>query len=156
MSGEPASGEPAGGDPARGSPASIVVQRFVEWPDTDAAGHYHHSSVVRWVEAAEAVLHERLDLLELFGSVPRVRYEVDYLARLWFRDRVDIALWVESVGRTSLRYAFEVRRGSEVAARGVMVAVNADPTAGGTAAWPEAAREALLTAGPQRPQQLVD
>ena len=138
-----------------GEPASIVVQRLVEWPDTDAAGHYHHSSVLRWVEAAEAMLHERLDLLELFGTVPRVRYEVDYLARLWFRDRVDVALSVESVGRTSLRYAFEVRRGSEVAARGAMVAVNSDPAAG-TAAWPPIARERLLTAGPQRPQQLVD
>jgi 2-aminobenzoate-CoA ligase len=41
---------------------------------------------------SRGVLHERLDLLELFGTVPRVRYEVDYLARLWFRDRVDVAL----------------------------------------------------------------
>ena len=36
--------------------AAVLVQRRVEWPDTDAAGHYHHSTVVRWVEAAEAVL----------------------------------------------------------------------------------------------------
>jgi len=139
-----------------GEPASIVVQRLVEWPDTDAAGHYHHSSRSAGWRQPEAMLHERLDLLELFGTVPRVRYEVDYLARLWFRDRVDVALSVESVGRTSLRYAFEVRRGSEVAARGAMVAVNSDPAAGGTAAWPPIARERLLTAGPQRPQQLVD
>jgi len=38
------------------SPASVVVDRRVEWQDTDAAGHYHHSTVIRWVEAAEAVL----------------------------------------------------------------------------------------------------
>ena len=34
---------------------AIRVERTVEWPDTDAAGHYHHSSVIRWVEAAETV-----------------------------------------------------------------------------------------------------
>jgi len=135
-----------------GGPASVVVQRWVEWPDTDAAGHYHHSAVVRWVEAAEATLHERLDLLELFGVVPRVRYEVDYLSRLWFRDMVDIELRVAEVGRTSLRYEFEVRRGDEVAARGAMVAVHSDPGGAGTTAWADDVRKKLLEAGPQRPE----
>jgi acyl-CoA thioester hydrolase len=108
---------------------------MVEWPDTDAAGHYHHSSVIRWVEAAEAALHTELGLDELFGTVPRVHYEVDYLARLWFRDLVQITLEVESVGRTSLTYAFVVRRDGEVAARGRMVCVHADPKGEGATAW---------------------
>lgn len=128
--------------------ASVVIERMVEWPDTDAAGHYHHSSVIRWVEAAEAVLHENLGLPELFGRVPRVRYEVDYLARLWFRDRVRVELAVAEVGTTSVRYAFEVRRGEEVAARGVMVCVNSDPAADppATTPWSEEVRTALTTA----------
>lgn len=133
-----------------GQPASVVVQRWVEWPDTDAAGHYHHSTVVRWAEAAEATLHDRLDLLSLFGVVPRVRYEVDYLARLWFRDLVDIEFYVADVGRTSVRYEFEVRRGDEVAARGAMIAVHSD--AAGTTPWPDEVRKKLLEAGPQRPE----
>jgi acyl-CoA thioester hydrolase len=114
---------------------SVTVERMVEWPDTDAAGHYHHSSVIRWVEAAEAALHTELGLDELFGTVPRVHYEVDYLARLWFRDLVQITLEVESVGRTSLTYAFVVRRDGEVAARGRMVCVHADPKGDGATAW---------------------
>jgi acyl-CoA thioester hydrolase len=114
---------------------SVTVERMVEWPDTDAAGHYHHSSVIRWVEAAEAALHTELGLDELFGTVPRVHYEVDYLARLWFRDLVQITLEVESVGRTSLTYAFVVRRDGEVAARGRMVCVHADPKGEGATAW---------------------
>lgn len=65
------------------APTSIVVRREVEWRDTDAAGHYHHSAVIHWVEAAEAALQQRLGLGELYGTVPRVRYEVDYLDRLW-------------------------------------------------------------------------
>ena len=121
----------------------VVIDRVVEWPDTDAAGHYHHSAVIRWVEAAEAALHEQLGVLDLFGSVPRVRYEVDYLQRLWFRDPVEIALWVAAIGTTSLRYEFEVRRGESTAARGALVCVHADPQGEGATPWPEHARAAL-------------
>jgi len=39
-------------------PARVVIERRVEWPDTDADGHQHHSVVMRWVEEAEAALLE--------------------------------------------------------------------------------------------------
>lgn len=123
--------------------ASITIERMVEWPDTDAAGHYHHSTVIRWVEAAEAELHEELGLLDLFGVVPRVHYEVDYLTRLWFRDRVRITLTVAEVGRTSLRYAFTVSRGAELAARGAMVCVRSDPHGQGSTPWDPATAAVL-------------
>jgi YbgC/YbaW family acyl-CoA thioester hydrolase len=135
--------------------AAVVVQRRVEWPDTDAAGHYHHSTVVRWVEAAEAVLYERLGLRELFGRIPRVRYEVDYRDRLWFGDVVDVAFGVAHLGRTSITYAFEVRRGEPVVAAGTMVAVSSDPTDGGTAPWPDEVRKAFTTSGALRPERLA-
>ena len=137
-----------------GAPASVRIQRRVEWPDTDAAGHYHHSTVVRWVEAAEAVLYERLGLIALFGSIPRVRYEVDYRARLWFGDVVDVRISVAQLGRTSIRYAFEVRRGDDVAAVGGMVAVHSGVGAG-TEAWGDDARTAFTTGGEQVPELLT-
>jgi acyl-CoA thioester hydrolase len=123
--------------------ATVTIERMVEWRDTDAAGHYHHATVIRWVEAAEAELHERLGLLDLFGSVPRVHYDVDYTARLWFRDRVSIELTVAELGTSSLRYEFTVRRGDEVAARGALVCVNSDPSTEAAAAWPDDVRAAL-------------
>jgi acyl-CoA thioester hydrolase len=129
---------------AASTPPSTTIERAVEWTDTDAAGHYHHSTVIRWVEAAESALHEQLGLLDLFGTVPRVRYEADFTARLWFRDRVRITIEVADVGTSSLRYAFVVRRGDQVAARGSMVCVNADPAHEGTAPWPADVRRALL------------
>lgn len=94
---------------ARG-PASVAIRRLVEWSDTDAAARYHHSTVIRWVEAAEAELLRALDLLDVFGFVPRVRYEVDYLGPLFFRDEIELVLTVESVGGASIRYGFDVRR----------------------------------------------
>ncbi|HJT93100.1 MAG TPA: thioesterase family protein [Mycobacterium sp.] len=124
----------------------VTIERIVEWPDTDAAGHYHHSTVVRWVEAAEADLNERLGVLTLFGVVPRARYEVDYRARLWFRDRVTVTLWVAEVGRSSLRYAFAVRRGDDVAASGAMTVVHIDPAAGRPLPWPDDVRSLMEAA----------
>lgn len=133
----------------------VSVSRSVDWCDTDAAGHYHHSSVIRWVEAAENELHVQLGLLDLFGAVPRVRYEVDYLDRLWFRDEVVTDLWVESLGRTSLVYGFEVVGPRGPAARGRMVCVNVLGRSGDShgagsppAPWPEEVRRRFAPSVP--------
>jgi acyl-CoA thioester hydrolase len=130
----------------------VTVTRRVEWHDTDAAGHYHHSAVLRWVESAETELHERLGLADLMAHAPRVRYEVDYSGRLYYRDRVEVALAVTAVGETSARYAFEVRRAGDgaLAARGAVVVVNVERPAGGKAPWPDRVRAALRgTAAPR-------
>lgn len=131
---------------------SVLVERRVEWADTDAAGHYHFSAVLRWVEAAEAVLLRRLGLGELFGSIPRVHFEADYLERLWFGDSVDIELRVEKVGTSSLHYRFDVRGPNGPAATGRMSVVHSAATAKGTVPWPEETRRVLCEAGAQTPE----
>lgn len=134
---------------------SVVIERRVEWPDTDAAGHYHHSTVVRWVEAAEAVLLRRLGLAHLFGSTPRVHFEADYRARLWFGDLVRVELRVERVGTASLRYAFTVRgQGEGEAATGRMTIAHSAARASGSTPWPDEVRDLLTKAGPQAPETL--
>ncbi|MGH2871484.1 MAG: acyl-CoA thioesterase, partial [Solirubrobacteraceae bacterium] len=95
------------------------------------------------------VLLERLGLGDLaVGHCPRVRVSVDYRSRLAVRDLVEIELGVASLGRSSVRYEFVVRRGEEVAAAGAIVGVLAGPERGsGSVAWPASARRALLGAG---------
>ncbi|GAA1162110.1 acyl-CoA thioesterase [Ornithinicoccus hortensis] len=116
---------------------AVRIERQVDWIDTDAAGHYHHSSVIRWAEAAEAELLRRVGAPDLTPTVPRVRYEVDYLDRLYFRDTALVDLWVDKVGTSSLRYGFEVTRaGHGPAARGAMTCVLVDPGTGASAPWP--------------------
>ncbi|MFI1938763.1 acyl-CoA thioesterase [Streptomyces purpureus] len=135
------------------NPAGIVIERRVEWPDTDAAGHYHHSTVVRWVEAAEAALLRRLGLAHLFGSTPRVHFEADYRARLWFGDLVRVELRVTKVGATSLHYAFTVRtQGDETAATGRMSIAHSSSRASGSTPWPDDVRELFTKAGRQAPE----
>ncbi|MFE3228898.1 acyl-CoA thioesterase [Nocardia sp. NPDC059228] len=132
----------------------IAIERVVDWQDTDAAGHYHHSTVVRWVEAAEAALLDRIGLRWLFGRIPRVRYEVDYLERLWFGDTASISLSVGNVGRSSLRYDFIITRipavtqpslpePSTIAARGVLTAAHVPNADRGSMPWPDNIAAAL-------------
>lgn len=126
--------------------SGVVIERRVEWPDTDAAGHHHHSTILRWVEAAEAEFYDSIGLIDLFGVIPRVRVEVNHRARLWFRDVVRIKLWVERVGTTSLTFRFEIDRDGTGAADGSMTVVHLDPDAGRGRAWPASVRAALAPA----------
>jgi YbgC/YbaW family acyl-CoA thioester hydrolase len=137
-------------------PASIVVQRRIEWSDTDASGAYHNTAIARFMEAAETALLDRLGFLgEVYGRLPRAHLEVDFLRPLWHRDLVDVVLTVAAVGRTSITYEVEVRRDGEPCARGRSVAVLLDRAGGRPVPWPEPYRHLLATAGPQRPERLV-
>ncbi|HEX3648596.1 MAG TPA: thioesterase family protein [Pseudonocardiaceae bacterium] len=120
----------------------VTVERRLEWHDTDAAGHHHHSVILRWAEDAEAELLRGLGVQWLFGRTPRVRYEVDYKARLWFGDPASVRLWVAAVGTTSLTFRFEVTGPAGVVAAGSVVIVHALPD-GAATPWPAEVRAAL-------------
>lgn len=141
--------------PEAGAGASVVIERRIEWMDTDAAGQHHNTSIMRLVEAAEAVLHTRLGIVgETFGRTPRARSEINFCSPLRFNDRVRVALWVEEVGRTSLRYGFTVHRDDALAADGALTIVSVDPEGGRPVAWAQHQRNSLLTAGPQQGEAL--
>ncbi len=138
------------------APASIVVQRRIEWPDTDASANYHNTAAFRFIEVAETALLERLGFLhEIYGRLPRAHVEADFLRPLVFRDLVDIELSVAAVGRSSVTYAFEMVANGEVAVRGRAVVVLLSEARGEPVPWPDTWRQALLTAGPQAPELLT-
>jgi acyl-CoA thioester hydrolase len=112
--------------------------------DTDAAGIWHHSVIIRWAEEAEAELHRRLGIIDqTFGATPRVRTEFEFHDALEFDDVVDITLSVSSVGTTSVTYEVDVARGSTQVASGRMVAVLIDRDGGEKEPWPDSIRRAL-------------
>ena len=125
--------------------ASVTVTMHVEWADTDAAGHHHHASVTRWVEAAEAELYRSIGHPQLMVVVPRVAYQAEYLDRLFYQEALDVTLRVRTVGRTSLTYDFEVRRAADgvLAARGSYTVVHIGEPQGRGMPWPGALRKAL-------------
>ena len=81
----------------------------VGWIDTDAGGRIHFTVAFRWAETAETGLYRKLGLLdEGRGDYPRRHVEADYLRVLVFDDEVEVRIRVESVGRTSIRFTWEV------------------------------------------------
>jgi len=121
----------------------VTIERTVEWYDTDAAGHQHHSVILRWAEAAEAELLRQHGVAWLFGRTPRVRHEVDYRSRLWFGEVCKTRFWVESLGRTSLTFAFEVHGQNGLAANGSVIVVHAEPDQDKATPWPDDVVKAL-------------
>jgi acyl-CoA thioesterase FadM len=132
-------------DPAPANGANVVIERRIEWMDTDAAGQHHNTAIMRLVESAEAALHRNLGIVdETFGRTPRVRAETNFRGRLRFDDLVRVELRVDDVGRTSLRYGFAVHRGRELVADGALVIVRFDTTREVAVEWPVHQRALLL------------
>ncbi|MGP2439925.1 acyl-CoA thioesterase [Streptomyces sp. JW3] len=121
--------------------------------DTDAAGHHHNTSVVRFVEAAEAELVRGLGITEYFQVAPRVRYEVDYGSRLWFGQRTTTAVEIEHVGTSSMTLRFEVwgeetaEHPRRLAASGRCTVAHVPAGADRGRPWPAAWRRAFTAGG---------
>ncbi|WP_044487852.1 acyl-CoA thioesterase [Mycobacterium colombiense] len=123
--------------------AEVTVERRVEWFDTDAAGHQHHSCIVRFVEAAEAELMRRHGLEWLFGRTPRVHHEVNYRRRLWFGELVRTTLRVRRIGQASMTFDFEVEGPHGIAADGLVVIAHSAPDSPSATPWPDEVVTAL-------------
>lgn len=119
-----------------------VERARVAWVDTDAGGRIHFTAAFRWAEVAEAGLMRRHGLLERWGNYPRRRVEAEFLKVLVFEDEIETAIRVERVGRTSITYAWTIRRDREPCVEGRHTVVHVDD-AGRPEALPDEVRVAL-------------
>jgi YbgC/YbaW family acyl-CoA thioester hydrolase len=118
-----------------------ISQSRVAWIDTDAGGRIHFTAAFRWAEAAETGLMRSLGLLDVWGDYPRRAVEAEYLAVLRFEDEFEVELTVEKVGKSSITYAWEIRRlDGEVCIRGRHTAVHVDADGRPAPLSPEARR----------------
>lgn len=122
-----------------------MIERVVEWADTDASGYIHNGFAGRLLEAAEAELLRRIGLAHLVPQMPRVRTVAEFHARLRYGDTVRAELRLAAIGRTSLTWGLSARGpGGVVAISAATVVVHAPgPSA---VPWPEEARAALVAA----------
>jgi acyl-CoA thioesterase FadM len=139
-------------------PARIRIHHRVEWLDTDAAGIYHWSTVIRFAEAAEAALHNALGITELtFGATPRLSVAFEFTRPLRFNDEVTVDFAVEQLGRSSVRYGIVVSDDHErVAATGAITTCLVDASLNGSRPWPDHARAALAGAGERHVGRVSD
>ena len=126
------------GQPPNGPLAdTFYYRRRVEFADTDAAGIAHFTSLIRYAESAEHAflrsigssvmrsanrVHwadanasarprdgESAAALEAEVDWPRARLEVDFTAPAYFEDVIEIAVQVERLGRSSVKYRHTLR-----------------------------------------------
>ena len=109
--------------------ALFRTSRRVEFADTDMAGIVHFANFFRYMEAAEHAFLRACGLsvaLEWEGesfSFPRVAASCDYLKPARFQDVLEVSVAVRRLGRSSVTYGFEFRKGGEALARGQITAV---------------------------------
>ena len=138
------------------APASIIVQRRIEWSDTDASGYWHNTAAFRWIEVAETALLQQLGMMDaIYGRMPRVQISAQFRKGLRHKDLVDLELTIAALGRSSVTYAFRMTSGGTVAAEGTAVAVLLDRAGGRPVPWPDEYRTLLLGSGPQPGEALV-
>ena len=132
-------------------PARVVLRRRIEWMDTDAAGIYHWSTVLRFAESAEAALHTALGFAHrTFGVTLRLHISCDFKEPVRFNDVVEVELRVTDVGRTSATQVVTLRHDGRVAAIAKVVICHIDRANGRPTPWPDDIRALLTSAGPQQ------
>ncbi len=117
-------------------------RRLVAFSETDSAGIVHFAQLFRYMEDAEHAFFRSLGLSVhttgddgSFRGFPRVHASADFLAPLRFEDEVLVRVFVSSLGRSSVRWRFEVLRceGDLLCARGETVTVCTERATGGAA-----------------------
>jgi len=122
---------------------AITIERRIEWMDTDAAGIWHYSTAIRFVEAAETELHRELGIIDrTFGHTPRAHVEFDFHRTVRFDDLIATTLAVSRVGTTSVTYSVTMTCQGDPVASGQVVTVLIDE-GGKPTPWPGQVREAL-------------
>jgi acyl-CoA thioester hydrolase len=108
---------------------SFVIQRRVEFCETDAAGIAHFSAFFQYMEQAEHALLRHLGLSVVWpdehGTIswPRVSAQCDYTGAVKFEEVMDVAVRVDRLGTKSVTYGFEFTRDTRPVATGKITAV---------------------------------
>jgi acyl-CoA thioester hydrolase len=107
--------------------ASIELERRLRWADSDAAGRLHFPRIFELVEEAESELVRSIDwpMNRSMGyDFPRVHVECRFIRVIELDEQFRLRLAVGKLGRTSIRYDYQVfRADEELAIEGTMTIV---------------------------------
>ena len=117
---------------------SIEIKRRVRWPDVDASGRIYFARIFDFASEGEwELLHSNGISRKELGKTydfPRVHAECHFKKMIELGEVFTLRFWPGKLGRTSIRYNFEVRLEKdpqEIAATGsitVVVIRNGKPT----------------------------
>ena len=97
----------------------FTIEERVRWGDVDAAGIIFYGAYIRFFEIAETELFRTVGLPygkifeELNIWLPRVHLECDFHRAAQMDDMLEVSVYVARIGKSSLRFNFEVRKRNE-------------------------------------------
>jgi YbgC/YbaW family acyl-CoA thioester hydrolase len=108
--------------------ASIEFKRRLRWADADAAGRLHFPRIFEIIEEAESELLRSvewpLNVRRKAYDFPRVHLECQFRRIISLDEPFRLRLTVGKLGRTSIRYDYQVfDAGEELAIEGTMTVV---------------------------------
>ena len=109
-------------------PATIELKRRLRWADADAAGRLHFPRIFEIVEEAEGELLRSIEwplaVRRRDYDLPRAHVECRFLRMLELDAPFRLKLTVGKLGRSSIRYDYQVfDDGEELAIEGTMTVV---------------------------------
>jgi YbgC/YbaW family acyl-CoA thioester hydrolase len=108
-------------------PAAVELKRHLRWADADAAGRLHFPRIFEIIEEAESELVRRIDwpMNRSMGyDFPRAHVECRFIRVLTLDSPFRLRLTVGKLGRTSIRYDYQVFGADEqLAIEGTMTVV---------------------------------
>lgn len=119
-----------------------VMQRRVEFHETDGAGIIHFSNYYKYMDTAVAEFFRSLDLpgpiTRYWGGIgqdeydwPYVRTSCEFKKPARFDDLLHIRIWVTKIGTKSMSFAISFAKGNEEMARGETLVVCCKNIGGG-------------------------
>lgn len=99
--------------------SEFLMDRRVQFAETDIAGVLHFSNYYRLMEEAECAFWRSIGLSVITPhghgtmSWPRVATSCEYFTPAFFEDELQLALRVARVGERSVTFEVEFRRGTE-------------------------------------------
>jgi acyl-CoA thioesterase FadM len=102
---------------------SWSYRRRVTWADVDLTGQWRFTAALAIVEEAETTLLREAALIDLVPRLPRVAVSVSYSRPATFDEELLVSFSSVSIGRSSIRYSFEIEGHGGICAAGDLVAV---------------------------------
>jgi acyl-CoA thioester hydrolase len=128
------------------APARAEIEVEVRYAETDQMGVVHHANYLIWFELARTRLctasgFHYADIEDLGYHLMVTSAQVRYHRGARYGDELVVAAWIDRLGSRVLRFAYEVKRDSEVLATGATEHVWVEAASGRLRRTPEVLRE---------------
>ncbi len=123
----------------------VLFSHPIRYNDTDRQGHVNNATFATYFEFARTEFFYTVepDLMPEDCEPVLARLELDFRAELFYPGTVDLAIAVQDIGRSSVRFAQAVFRDRACVASGLTVVVQLATAARKAMAWTDSQRAAL-------------